>query len=187
MPNNVRSMVRVLGPRASREAFVAACLSVGEEEVVDFEKVIPIPPELCVVDSSSGDFGYTLLKYGWRSFQKRFKAKTKKGVIAAAEKVMPGAIELGRRYLENEKKFGSKTWYGWCTSKWGTKWNAYRSSIKQTARLLTLEFCTAWSEPMPVFRCWSEKFPDLRFRVHVSGEVAKETSFELCKGVEVEL
>ena len=52
-------------------------------------------------------------------------------------------------------------WYDWNVRNWGTKWNAYDTSVTpQPGDLCELRFDTAWSHPAPVIEALSEKFPD---------------------------
>lgn len=44
------------------------------------------------------------------------------------------------------KETGYNSWYDWSCDKWGTKWNAYSTSIDSA----TLRFDTAWALPEPV-------------------------------------
>ena len=60
--------------------------------------------------------------------------------------------ELGKAAWRNIRDFGAPTWYDWCISNWGTKWNAYGYS-EDTIDYHdgdTLYFQTAWSAPHPV-------------------------------------
>lgn len=56
-------------------------------------------------------------------------------------------IKLGEVYLENERKYGARTWYDWCCRNWGTKWNACRSTIREIGDFAVMEFDTAWAAP----------------------------------------
>lgn len=56
--------------------------------------------------------------------------------------------DLGNTYLRNIIKYGCDTWYDWCRTYWGTKWNAYSTHWDKVQSIL--EFDTAWSCPLPV-------------------------------------
>ena len=54
---------------------------------------------------------------------------------------------LGRVYLENERLYGHRDWYGWCCDNWGTKWNACQTNVDTRGKLAIVTFETAWSAP----------------------------------------
>lgn len=64
---------------------------------------------------------------------------------------------------EHKKMFGD-TWYDWNIKNWGTKWNAYESSVRFDDFYLVIVMQTAWSPPMPWFAALFNKF-DLDFKV----------------------
>lgn len=56
---------------------------------------------------------------------------------------------------------GTVCWYQWRTEHWGTKWNAYDSSVDaMPGDLARVRFDTAWSHPAPVLRALAERHPD---------------------------
>ena len=61
-------------------------------------------------------------------------------------------FELGGIYVSNAEKYGYETWYDWRINNWGTKWNAFDSSITDN----TVIFTTAWSAPENIYRKLSE-------------------------------
>jgi hypothetical protein len=54
--------------------------------------------------------------------------------------------DLEKKYKENIKKYGCKTWYEWCVENWGTKWNSYDFQLQDSCA----SFSTAWSPPEPI-------------------------------------
>ena len=82
----------------------------------DFNKVIPMPEELNIPSSSSGDLGmrYLLLNakhsFLWteddRSFMERMEKEKEENPDSFNED-----IELGKKYLINIAKYGYKDWY----------------------------------------------------------------------------
>lgn len=57
-------------------------------------------------------------------------------------------------------------WYGWSNENWGTKWNAYETSIKDNV----IRFQTAWSAPAPIFHALHEEFKDFTFDIKFADE-----------------
>lgn len=70
-------------------------------------------------------------------------------------------LALGKKYLDNYIQYGARTWYGWCTKNWSTKWPATEGSLLDDQD--RLRFDTAWSAPENVMRKLSEHFPDVKF------------------------
>lgn len=68
----------------------------------------------------------------------------------------------------NVKYFGYKSWYEFCVSEWGTKWDIGRGDSFDTVKLkdikgdtITLRFDSAWSFPIGAY----EKLKDLGFYI----------------------
>jgi len=61
---------------------------------------------------------------------------------------------------------GVPTWYAWAIEHWGTNWNvgfAVFETAKDSRIAVTpgkLDFETAWSCPVPIFKLLAEKFPE---------------------------
>lgn len=63
------------------------------------------------------------------------------------EKIIPMPEHIYRGNLGQEEReiYGSDNWYDWCINNWGTKWNAYHTTLDERENVL--EFDTAWSCP----------------------------------------
>ena len=73
---------------------------------------------------------------------------------------MPKRIYRGNLGQAEEQKFGRENcWYEWSISNWGTKWNAYDTSVEGN----TVIFDTAWSAPKPILEELSLMFPEVSF------------------------
>ncbi|MFZ9617803.1 MAG: hypothetical protein ACO29Y_05755 [Holophagaceae bacterium] len=76
------------------------------------------------------------------------------------------AQELNQFKMElNLKYFGSKDWYDWNVSNWGTKWDVGEqgcSDIRPDGRMLHTYFDSAWSPPVNAY----VKLEELGFRVN---------------------
>ena len=129
----------------------------------DFNKVIPMPEELNIPSSSSGDLGmrYLLLNAKhpilWTEDDRSFMESMEKVKEENPDR-FNADIELGKKYLINIAKYGYKDWYEWSCNNWNTKWNA--SEIEWIADNC-VEFETAWSFCFPIVKKLSEMFPDV--------------------------
>lgn len=64
----------------------------------------------------------------------------------------------------NRKKYGHATWYDFCVSEWGTKWDIGANGgaqVDDQGRMLTLSFESAWSPPVAAY----EKLEEQGFRI----------------------
>ena len=131
----------------------------------DFNKVIPMPEELNIPSSSSGDLGmrYLLLNAKhpilWTEDDRSFMESMKKVKEENPDR-FNADIELGKKYLSNIAKYGHKDWYSFCSSSdgWNTKWNACEVEWTDENQV---EFETAWSFCFNVVIQLSKKFPDV--------------------------
>lgn len=161
MPNHVTQQLSICGAHALTVIKHIA----GTDSPFDFNKVIPMPEELEIEESSDGHMGLAALSGrcdDYLSYQwvKERGIQTPAEVAAYVERERPLAIDLAQKYLSNQRKFGHATWYGWCNANWGTKWNAY--SVDEPELLsdrATIRFNTAWSPAIPVIVRLSELFP----------------------------
>lgn len=138
----------------------------------DFNKVIPMPEELNIPSSSSGDLGmrYLLLNakhpISWTEDDRSFMEHMEKVKEENPDR-FNADIELGKKYLSNIPKYGYKDWYTFCYDNWGTKWNA--SEIEWIADNC-VEFETAWSFCFPIVKKLSEMFPDVAIEFSYADE-----------------
>ena len=80
----------------------------------------------------------------------------------------PAGIERGDcsgRHAE-----GVVCWLTWNTENWGTKWNAYGTTVEPEGYLSRVKFETAWSHPFPVIVALSKRFPDMPIRAMYADE-----------------
>lgn len=97
---------------------------------------------------------------------------TEQDIANRAEKndmTVDAFLALGKKYLDNQMKYGAPTWYHWCTENWGTKWNLGVTDCELVDNK-TLSFLTAWSCPDPVIAALSSKFPDIEFVIQWADE-----------------
>lgn len=65
---------------------------------------------------------------------------------------------------------GHKGWYEWCIANYGTKWNAYRTSLERTENGATLRMQTAWSVPLPVLEALARRLPQFTLTYYAFDE-----------------
>lgn len=150
MPNHVTNLLEVHGePQRVKDffAFIA-----GENGEMDFNKVIPMPESLRVEDGSRGQLGMDYL------LGLDIRAKERFDKLSDDDKEQ--TLALGRQYIENKKRYGHTTWYGWSRENWGTKWNAYDICSWDGN---TIEWNTAWNGSVEIVEKLVEIFPDLEF------------------------
>lgn len=167
MPNHVTNKLRFENIGDDLWVHICKVLQGDDPErsygSVDFNVLIPMPEELNIESGSRGENGYRAYKEflresaGLTAEQASALERQRIGEIAADPDRT--SWELGKKYYENEQKYGFTTWYGWCNAHWGTKWNAYDCTHNNTAH--EFEFLTAWCSPEPVIKKISERFPDI--------------------------
>ena len=138
MPNHVTNIITVDSKMAEIRKKLYSAKKKGEEEEVhvDFNNIIPAPSE--IIDTVSPD----------RKEEKETEEQYKERINT----------------LRN--KYGSTNWYEWNCANWGTKWNAYQTSVGDNS----FEFQTAWSHPFPFVEQLSSLFPTVRFDVKYADE-----------------
>lgn len=168
MPNWVTNRIKLDGPPDQARKFWDAVLD--ENSNVDFEKIIPMPKELMLVQGScmynaiyaalredgvpsseaamkSGALCGASALEKWRSDMMSDADANVAHEIVYDSSTHPDTyadyVLYGRAYLKNKELCGHMTWYDWCLENWGTKWNACdtRSCDGWTY------FDTAWSDP----------------------------------------
>ena len=139
---------------------------------VDFNTLIPMPPELDIEAGSRGERGLQEYKE-YLNEMKGAKTDADKQKVemkyADTKTYDPQMMELGKQYYENIEKYGSPHWYDWCTEHWGTKWNAYDcSEVVSDDRELC--FHTAWSAVPEILQKLSEKYPEVSMQYRWADE-----------------
>lgn len=177
MPNYVKNIVHMEGI-ANLPLFAEE----GEKKHFDFNKLIPMPEALDVVDGSETDENIVyfltercaipivclkpesarLLKaLVGNIFSNDWPEEVFRRVFAkadrATEEEQAKMYKAGETYISNYKLYGATTWYGWCPREWGTKWNAISTQIIDDD---TITFETAWSNPEPVLRKLAAMYPE---------------------------
>lgn len=171
MPNWTHNVVTITG-NAKTIAEIKDLLR-SDDTVFDFEKIIPIPESLKVESGGMENIAmemassapYSIARDNARNRMKNmlpYTASHQTKTVISELKTEDDVIALGKVYLGNKKKYGYADWYGWCCDNWGTKWNACDPSITSESKTaLIYAFDTAWTEPTPVLKALSEKYPDI--------------------------
>jgi hypothetical protein len=184
MPNHVTTLCSVTGPQEEITRFRAAVIrtpSREDEDILDFDAIVPIPPVLLKTSAgSSADLGIEIMTGKPKPDIFGFPPKsalehqrfcelgiTTIGALRSwAEQNQPDAIEEGEKAIAAYDETGFYDWHDWSVVNWGTKWNIYYFRFDNSTLedgLLSFRFDTAWSFPSPIFGKLSEMFPGLRF------------------------
>lgn len=174
MPNHITNKITFYSDNAAE---ILAFMKNGESDF-DFNKLIPMPESLNIESGSRSAYAFVhAVTDGFKA--NPIPAQTRKYFgsvlnmfgdwsdnVDRAKSYFDGLdtkekraefIELGKTMLSNYNKYGVGTWYEWAPKNWGTKWNAYQTSVEGNS----VVFDTAWDAPKPVIRELMEKFkPD---------------------------
>ena len=174
MPNHVTNIIEIKGDPARIKSLFEA---VKNDEYglgsIDFNKLIPMPPELDMEEGSRTTNGLKAYKdfievYTFNDKKGDFDLlnipeKSEQAFLRVRPDIDRAAWDLGRQAFQNEQKYGAATWYKWRIRNWGTKWNAYGYEDGVQFDGHSLRFWSAWSPPQPVIDKLSEMYPDLDF------------------------
>lgn len=189
MPNHITNILTI---KADGELVKEVLLSIkGEERLIDFNKIIPMPESLNVTSGSNVDNAIAILTNDNKLFSEMLdwnwvKEENINSIEQLKERLMKNIsekdMEEAKISLYNIEKYGHKNWYSWSIANWGTKWNAYDIySVNENS----ISFDTAWSTPFPVIEELSKKFPSITFEVKYADEDIGSNcgSYELRSGV----
>jgi len=162
MPNHIQNRLTFKGTDEQIQHALNLIKSDEGDAIIDFNKIVEMPPSINT-DMHSGiedaiDVTLNLPVHsnpliGMLEIQNRRKVKSPLELSDEDfEKYIIG--------LKNVKEYGHKNWYGWCTSNWGTKWNAYGTPDNRDKNG-TIFFQTAWSSPIKLVKILSGKLPDV--------------------------
>ena len=160
MPNHVAN--RITGPSLEDIRTL-----LRGDTLVDFNRLIPMPPALDVNPNSRvrGAVKFAL------------EGGAVERMVAALEKtrVIQAACPLEFSYedwndfiqcLQNKRNHGRYFWYDWRCEEWGTKWNAYNENVGSAA----IYFETAWSCPNPIVKALAGRLSKGGFRWEYADE-----------------
>jgi hypothetical protein len=160
MPNHITNRLTIIGTEEQVAQVRAEIKGDKEDQYIDFHKIAPIPKELEGTISPMRIIS-----------QEEYDIQEKKiATNDLTENEKNWGISRGLTQAladEYKKKFGHCDWYGWQTSNWGTKWNAYEQ-VEHDANVI--EFDTAWSTPYSLLVNLSKKYPQVTFEVEYADE-----------------
>lgn len=157
MPNHVTNRLTIIGNEMD-VAIVMAEISNGEN-LIDFEKIAPMPNELMGVTSP-------VRIISKEEFDKQ-EERINNNDLTDVEKKFGVSRGITKEISdEYTSRFGYDNWYDWRYANWGTKWNAY----DQYGDGNEIEFSTAWNTPYRVMERLSKKYPNVEFNVKYADE-----------------
>lgn len=179
MPNHIQNVLYVESKtREELDSFLNAIK--GEDEVIDFNKIVPMPKEIRETESSTSidnALAYYLKMNNKEEEIKKFNKfrfssfYPQEKIDNMSEKEKADLLNVGERYYNTFKTYGYLNWYDWSLGNWGTKWNAYESCMNEpTETTATLYFQTAWSGVPMLVSMLVEKFPNLGFQYKFADE-----------------
>ena len=155
---------------------------------IDFNRLIPMPPDLMIEAGSSTEQGielyltavnpdtpdYDLPKMPKDKFDKllcdlngerrftMYKPRLSEEEIQryTMYSSFGKLADTGKRAINNMLKYGATTWYDWSIKNWGTKWNSYDPWKGEEKGLI---FSTAWSAPHPILEELTVRFTGVYF------------------------
>jgi len=174
MPNHITNILKAEGPTEKvKELFNSIK---GEKTIIDFNKIIPMPESLNVTSGSNVDNAIAILTNDNKLFSEMLdwnwvKEENINSIEQLKERLMKNIsekdMEEAKISLYNIEKYGHKNWYSWSIANWGTKWNAYDTTLNSENEI---SFDTAWSTPFPVMEQLAKKYPELTISVAFADE-----------------
>ena len=187
MPNWVANKLKIEADEALvNEILDAIKKDEGGRGTIDFNKLIPMPEALNITSGSLSHRGTEVCRlmmangityHGDGHFEfadlDSMTIKPDAFIKEYADDIEanPEMLELGRKCLENIMEYGSPTWYEWCATNWGTKWNAQSStgySYEDGSGAIT--FDTAWSSVPKIIEKIAGMFPEVYFKYQYADE-----------------
>lgn len=191
MPNWCLNKLVVGGKPATVKA-ISELIGLGSQGIMDFDRVIPMPPSLKITSGSSTSNGLEVLEGNWRRilgfpwFKDRMQEiygrepESREELIQMLEMVEQQPASLGKAHpdlfhinlieariaQQNKIQYGYTDWYHWSIANWGTKWNAGDVTQGHIGECgFVIYFDTAWSPPVPVIEALITRFPDADIRL----------------------
>lgn len=173
MPNYYRNRLTVLHDGPKRVEEVMTAIRSEEREVIDFNRIIPMPEPLRGKDHDvlgeyaakrliDQAFPRTLCEYDRRlALQQHAEQKPEVRERAEAE---------GRQMLRNIADYGYASFLYWATDNWGTKWNSLGDDKEMRREDNTIYFETADGYCRPIVEALSRRFPDVGFAYAAADE-----------------
>jgi hypothetical protein len=160
MPNHVTNRLTIIGTEDQVKQVREVIKGEREDQFLDFNKIAPIPKEL--------DGTVSPMRIISQEEYDEQERKISEDDLTDNERNWGLSRGLTQKLADEYiAKFGHADWYGWQTSNWGTKWNAYsQHEIGEDC----IEFDTAWSTPYELMVKLSKLFPEVEFQVEYADE-----------------
>ncbi len=177
MPNYCSNTILI---EADSEADMIEFLkSIGDDEVSDGDKsnfklqlIHPMPQSLSVSADSRTQSAYEDI-YVKKIPPNQLDPKYSVQDIAGA-----------KIYADNKATYGATTWYEWCTSNWGTKWDIDADVASKDSLSISYSFESAWSPPVNALIEGSKNYPRLNWRIDYHEEGSDFIGFDVIKNGE---
>ena len=179
MPNHIQNILYVeSNTKEELDLFLNAIN--GEDEVIDFNSIVPMPKEIKETESSTN--ADNALAYYLKITNKEDELKSinkfryptffpQDKLDKLSEQERTDLFNVGERYFNIFKTYGYLNWYDWSLGNWGTKWNAYETSMSSpTETSVSIYFQTAWSGVPMLIEMLVQKFPNLSFEYKFADE-----------------
>ena len=153
MPNYVKNILSFDGDPAQVDRLFSAIK--GENGLMDFDKLIPMPSELEIESGSRTAAGFK--KYMAFLAVTGLHTEMEPAYLAAHPEIDREEWDLGKQAYQNIQKYGCPTWYEWRIQNWGTKLNASGAEVLDGR----LSFLTAWNAPKQILEKLSQMFPSI--------------------------
>lgn len=174
MPSHITNIIEIKGdPQRVRALFEAVKSDEYGLGSIDFNKLVPMPPDLDMEEGSRTDCGLKAYRdfigvYTFNGKKEDFDLlnipeKAEQAFLRVRPDIDRDTWNLGRRAFMNKQKYGVTSWYDWRIKNWGTKWNAYGYEGGVQFDGKSLRFLSAWSPPEPIIAKLAEMYPDLDF------------------------
>jgi hypothetical protein len=139
MPNYVTNRLEINADRETVQNVMDFLKGKTDEDstpcYIDFNNIIPMPKDLLIEASTSGEFGMQyIIAQQRKPFNSQDDLKVIQWMEIQEEKVREEALQLGMTYLRNWGKYGYPTWYEWSIANWGTKWKVCLCLSKHSPR-----------------------------------------------------
>ncbi len=166
MPNWCFNTMKINGNHHDIEKCLSAISGKDNSEVIDFEKIKPMPTELKkVIACGSLEEDVKLVEKESQGIQLTEEEK-KHLQETCDEETSCTFYENAKLALKCKTKHGAYDWYNWACENWGTKWNISDTSGQWTSETsYIMYFETAWSAPEPIFQTLGKRFKNLEFEI----------------------
>ncbi|MCM1298956.1 MAG: hypothetical protein NC203_07830 [Firmicutes bacterium] len=167
MPNYIANRLHLSGEQSRIDELLESIK--GEETVIDFNRIVPMPESLDIEAGSRTNNGLKAYKdfvavYTMDGTMERNLLNVSKESEDAFLKLRPDidrdTWEIGKKAFQNEQKYGVPTGYDFHVQFWGSKWEAWDTFLSDDN---TIEFYTAWTRVMPIVQKLAENYPDIKF------------------------